>query len=125
MGLLDRLAGRDVRPHEAEPEKAPEPTTSSVNAEELLRDSSAALGSLQPPGRLYDPYEGISAAIGGKKAMFQLPEGPEFVFQEEAAVRRRSWSENLSFYTGLGYLAGGHTTCTQLTYHAHHLCLLV
>lgn len=31
---------------------------------------------------------------------------PEFLFSEEAAVHRRSWSENLTYYTGAGYLAG-------------------
>lgn len=52
------------------------------------------------------PSEGISSALGGRKAVFQLPEGPEFVFQEEAAAQRRGWSENLQFYTGIGYLGG-------------------
>jgi len=32
---------------------------------------------------------------------------PQFVFDEEASVRRRGWTENLQFYTGVGYLAGG------------------
>lgn len=50
--------------------------------------------------------EGISSALGGRKAVFQLPEGPEFVFQDEAVVKRRGWSENLQFYTGVGYLGG-------------------
>ena len=31
---------------------------------------------------------------------------PEFLFAEEATVHRRSWSENLTYYTGVGYLAG-------------------
>jgi hypothetical protein len=56
--------------------------------------------------RLYDPYADISTAMGGRRAAFQLPEGPEFVFQEEAAARRRGWTENLQFYTGVGYLGG-------------------
>jgi len=81
-----------------------------------------------PATRLYDPYEGVAAALGGsgggpgggggalggggggaggRRLAFELPEGPEFVFHEEAAVHRRSWGENLQFYTGLGYLAGG------------------
>jgi hypothetical protein len=38
--------------------------------------------------------------------VFELPEGPEFVFQEEAAAKRRSVGENLQFYTGVGYLGG-------------------
>jgi hypothetical protein len=49
---------------------------------------------------------GISAATIGRKQAFTLPERPEFVFEEEAAVRRRGWGENLQFYTGMGYLLG-------------------
>lgn len=59
-----------------------------------------------PSGRLYDPYDGIGQALGGKKHAFRLPEQPEFVFEEEASVRRRGWTENLQFYTGIGYLSG-------------------
>jgi len=58
-------------------------------------------------GRLYDPYEGLNAVSGAKKHVFRLPEQPEFVFEEESAVRKRGWTENLQFYTGGGYLAGG------------------
>jgi hypothetical protein len=57
-------------------------------------------------GRLYDPYEGISQVVGMRKQTFKLPEQPEFLFEEEASVRRRGWGENLQFYTGLGYLTG-------------------
>jgi hypothetical protein len=56
-------------------------------------------------GKLYDPYEGLSG-IGRKGVAFKLPEQPEFVFEEEAAVRRRGWTENLQFYTGTCYLLG-------------------
>lgn len=38
-----------------------------------------------------------------------LPRQPEFLFAEEAAVHRRSWSENLTYYTGAGYLVGAAT----------------
>ena len=34
------------------------------------------------------------------------PLQPEFLFSEEALVHKRSWSENLTYYTGVGYLAG-------------------
>jgi import inner membrane translocase subunit TIM23 len=111
MGFLDRLTGRskEAEPAPQEPEVST-PTTSSHPAHpahELLRDHSPNLPAFEAPGRLYDPFEGISAALGGKRAAFQLPEAPEFVFQEDAAVHRRSWGENLQFYTGVGYLGGG------------------
>lgn len=108
MGLLDKLSGRDIRPPPPEPEEKEEASTSSS---EVLRDTAANLGGFQAPSaeRLYDPYAGISSALGGRHAAFQLPEGPEFVFQEEAAAKRRSWGENLQFYTGVGYLGGGAT----------------
>ncbi|KXZ51546.1 hypothetical protein GPECTOR_12g509 [Gonium pectorale] len=60
-----------------------------------------------PQGRLYNPYEGLSGQIGTPKHVFRLPEGPEFVFEEEASVRRRDWTQHLQFYCGGGYLAGG------------------
>jgi import inner membrane translocase subunit TIM23 len=132
MGFLDRLAGRPAKKDAADASggagagaAAPAPPSTS----EVLRDSgSHDLPGAVPATRLYDPYEALSALGGGggavgagaaggaggpggpgtsRRLAFQLPEGPEFVFQEEAAVHRRSWGENLQFYTGLGYLAGG------------------
>lgn len=68
------------------------------------------LGSIGAPSgeRLYNPYEGIGAALDRRdvKAPFRLPSEPEFLFSEEAIVKRRSWSENLTYYTGTGYLVG-------------------
>lgn len=40
------------------------------------------------------------------RALLELPDAPEFVFSEEAAVHRRTWSENLTYVTGVAYLAG-------------------
>ena len=40
------------------------------------------------------------------RGAFKLPKQPEFLFSEEAMVHRRSWSENLTYYTGVGYLSG-------------------
>lgn len=73
-------------------------------------DFGATSGSFASGGgeRLYNPYEGISAALDRRdvKAPFRLPQEPEFLFSEESIVQRRSWSENLTYYTGVGYLAG-------------------
>ncbi|GBF94438.1 mitochondrial import inner membrane translocase subunit-like [Raphidocelis subcapitata] len=120
MGFLDRLVGRQPQPAEEDASAAAQqqqqqqqqPHGGTSTSGEVLRDIAPAAGGGFPGGaaaRLYDPYEGISTAVGGRKAAFQLPDGPEFVFQEEAAARRRGWGENLQFYTGLGYLGGGAT----------------
>ena len=62
----------------------------------------------QEEGRLYNPYEGLSSAVDPRvlRSVYKLPNQPEFLFSEEATVHRRSWSENLTYYTGTGYLAG-------------------
>jgi len=53
--------------------------------------------------RAYDPYKDLDAPI---RNLYHLPTSPEFLFVEEARRKRRSWGENLTFYTGCGYLAG-------------------
>ncbi|GLI63889.1 hypothetical protein VaNZ11_007006 [Volvox africanus] len=118
MGLLDRLSGRKARDEPQVPESVavPEPVPSLPSTSphsHALRDvspnstllASAALSA--PQGRLYNPYEGLAAQVGTTKHVFRLPDGPEFVFEEEASVRRRDWTQHLQFYCGGGYLAGG------------------
>eukprot|EP00252_Welwitschia_mirabilis_P019352 TRINITY_DN4452_c0_g2_i1.p1 TRINITY_DN4452_c0_g2~~TRINITY_DN4452_c0_g2_i1.p1 ORF type:complete len:192 (-),score=12.61 TRINITY_DN4452_c0_g2_i1:1038-1613(-) len=58
--------------------------------------------------RIYNPYGDLNGAIDYKplRNLYELPTSPEFLFQEEAAVQRRSWGENLQYYTGCGYLLG-------------------
>jgi hypothetical protein len=80
---------------------------------EMLRDPSASALPGFPPAtdggeRLYNPYQGLNAALEsrGVKSGYKLPKQPEFLFSEEATVHRRSWSENLTYYTGMGYLSG-------------------
>lgn len=53
--------------------------------------------------RLYNPYQDLKVPI---QTLYKLPTSPEFLFQEEAVAQRRSWGENLTYYTGIGYLAG-------------------
>ncbi|KAJ4970117.1 hypothetical protein NE237_003216 [Protea cynaroides] len=53
--------------------------------------------------RVYHPYQDLNVPI---QNLYNLPTSPEFLFDEEAAVQRRSWGENLQYYTGSGYLAG-------------------
>ncbi|KAG8044327.1 hypothetical protein GUJ93_ZPchr0006g43926 [Zizania palustris] len=38
--------------------------------------------------------------------LYDLPTSPEFLFEEDALMKTRSWSDNLTYYTGTGYLTG-------------------
>lgn len=130
MGILDGFLGKSssrgktsadastesAAREEASPQQSSElhlPTTSAPDLSQMSGPAAVAAansfsGGGMASGRLYDPYEGLSTSVGVKKsqAAFRLPERPEFVFEEEAAVRRRGWTENLQFYTGLGYITG-------------------
>ncbi|OWM84439.1 mitochondrial import inner membrane translocase subunit TIM23-2-like [Punica granatum] len=57
----------------------------------------------QRQGRLYNPYQDLQLPA---KTLYKLPTSPEFLFSEESLHQHRSWGENLSFYTGCGYLGG-------------------
>ncbi|KAK4773466.1 hypothetical protein SAY87_028485 [Trapa incisa] len=57
----------------------------------------------RPRERLYNPYQDLQLPA---KTLYKLPTSPEFLFSEESLHQRRSWGENLTFYTGCGYLAG-------------------
>ena len=76
--------------------------------------------------RLYNPYEGISSAIDGRgglqRSVYKLPKQPEFLFSEEAAVHKRSWSENMTYYTGLGYFSGARQPCPACPLHWLSYC---
>ncbi|KAF2298479.1 hypothetical protein GH714_023722 [Hevea brasiliensis] len=52
----------------------------------------------------YHPYQDLYNVPA--HSLYKLPSSPEFLFHEEAAHQRRSWSENLQYYTGTGYLSG-------------------
>ncbi|CAH2037145.1 unnamed protein product [Thlaspi arvense] len=55
--------------------------------------------------RLYNPYQNYELPIKAQY-LYKLPTSPEFLFTEESLKQRRSWGENLTFYTGTGYLGG-------------------
>ncbi|PKA46524.1 Mitochondrial import inner membrane translocase subunit TIM23-1 [Apostasia shenzhenica] len=57
----------------------------------------------EPGRRLYNPYKDLQIPY---RAIYDLPTSPEFLFQEESVAQRRSWGENLTYYTGIGYLGG-------------------
>ncbi|AET01683.1 Mitochondrial inner membrane translocase subunit Tim17/Tim22/Tim23/peroxisomal protein PMP24 [Medicago truncatula] len=56
-----------------------------------------------PQTRFYNPYKDLEVPI---QNLYKLPTSPEYLFDEEAKRKRRSWGENLTFYTGCGYLGG-------------------
>ncbi|XP_022953829.1 mitochondrial import inner membrane translocase subunit TIM23-2-like [Cucurbita pepo subsp. pepo] len=66
------------------------------------RDTDSGFDHSSSQPRLYNPYKDLQVPYRN----FQLPTSPEFLFDEEARRQRRSWGENLTFYTGCGYLAG-------------------
>lgn len=56
--------------------------------------------------RLYNPYQNYEVPINKSQYLYKLPTSPEFLFTEESLRQRRSWGENLTFYTGTAYLGG-------------------
>ena len=70
------------------------------------------LGRVAPRGAIlnqqYNPYTGLGGPFDPNmsKALYSLSDSPEFLFDEERSMKRRSWSENLTFLTGVGYLGG-------------------
>ncbi|KAK6911418.1 hypothetical protein RJ641_023511 [Dillenia turbinata] len=57
----------------------------------------------KPKSRLYHPYQDLKVPI---QNLYNLPTSPEYLFHEEAQVQRRTWGQNLQYYTGIGYLSG-------------------
>ncbi|XP_018456869.2 mitochondrial import inner membrane translocase subunit TIM23-2 [Raphanus sativus] len=55
--------------------------------------------------RLYNPYQNFEVPIKSQY-LYKLPTSPEYLFAEESLKQRRSWGENLTFYTGTAYLGG-------------------
>lgn len=120
MAIFDRFRSR--QDHESARDKstiAPQevlhdqPSKSRPLGEEL-RDVSASSSSVpaafstDDTPKFYNPYEGLSAAVDNRsmRGGYKLPQQPEFLFSEEATVHRRGWGENLTYYTGTGYLSG-------------------
>lgn len=119
MAIFDRFRSRqdnDSAQHTSSP--APQevlqdqPSSSRHLGEELndLSASSSVPAAFPTEGTpvFYNPYEGLSAAIDNRlpRAAYKLPQQPEFLFSEEATVHKRGWGENLTYYTGTGYLSG-------------------
>lgn len=126
MGILDRF--RSPAPQE-EPSQSSEylgtdfQPAGSDQAREFAQSqdlttpenlTNFANPSTSESGRLYNPYEGLNTAVDPRvlRNVYKLPNQPEFLFSEEATVHKRSWSENLTYYTGTGYLTGAGITAT-------------
>jgi len=125
MAIFDRFRSRQdndsaqhsstVAPQEVLQDQ---PSTSRHLGEEL-KDTSAsssvpAAFSTDDTPQFYNPYEGLSAAIDNRslRGAYKLPQQPEFLFSEEATVHKRGWGENLTYYTGTGYLSGANLRCS-------------
>ncbi|GMY34635.1 mitochondrial import inner membrane translocase subunit TIM23-1-like [Fagus crenata] len=55
--------------------------------------------------RYYNPYQRTQVQKPESYA-YQLPTAPQYLFDEEARRSRRNLSDNLTFFTGCGYLLG-------------------
>ena len=115
MGFFDRLKERNTPQEESQPVTQSFEGTDFQPSADQAQDLSAndelrnfASTPAMPEGRLYNPYEGISSAVDPRvlRSVYKLPSQPEFLFSEEATVHKRSISENLTYYTGVGYLTG-------------------
>ncbi|GAA0163726.1 amino acid transporter [Lithospermum erythrorhizon] len=76
---------------------------SSYQPTSLPSDDSDQSKSSTSSTRLYSPYQDLQIP---SQALYKLPTSPEFLFTEESIKQRRSWGENLTYYTGIGYLGG-------------------
>ena len=73
-----------------------------------LKGLGGARGGGAMPNQPYNPYVGLGGPFDPNmsKALYRISDAPEFLFDEERNMKRRSWSENLTFLTGAGYLGG-------------------
>ena len=133
MGLRDLLglrrgdkgnnaaaAGRDAYSSEHISEAVPEqgasgssildePVTSgfSTPAGMVSRADLAKMGT-GASGVAYNPYTGLGGPFDPQmsKALYTITDSPELLFDEERRAKTRSWGENITFLTGVGYLSG-------------------
>ena len=59
-------------------------------------------------GVAYNPYTGLGGPFDPQmsKALYTITDSPELLFDEERRAKTRSWGENITFLTGVGYLSG-------------------
>ena len=87
-----------------------EPITSQSSTPAGMVGDLKGMGSSRGavPNQPYNPYTGLGGPFDPNmsKALYSISDSPEFLFDEERNMKRRSWSENLTFLTGVGYLGG-------------------
>ncbi|PIA58059.1 hypothetical protein AQUCO_00500173v1 [Aquilegia coerulea] len=82
-----------------------------------MENSSSSSSSNQnnsnyPPRRPYNPYNpyevvpNLPPYLPSENLYSTISTQPEYLFHEEAAVQRRTWGENIQYYTGSLYLTG-------------------
>ena len=116
---MSRFFGRREEPKTTPPEAGDGGQGGRLGGESGRGAAATSGGTLASPrggvaanspggSRLYNPYSGLPGAFDPafSRALLELPERPEFVFSEEAAVQQRTWSEHLTFVTGVAYLGG-------------------
>jgi hypothetical protein len=77
-----------------------------VLSDEVPQQAGSVVQPHQDTAVMYNPYAGLQNISPRGPHTFRVNREPEFVFQEEAAVRRRGFATNIGFYTGTGYLGG-------------------
>ena len=133
MGLRDLLglrrgdkgnnaaaAGRDAYSSEHISEAVPEQGASGSS----ILDEPVTIGFSTPAGMVsradlakmgtgasgvaYNPYTGLGGPFDPQmsKALYTITDSPELLFDEERRAKTRSWGENITFLTGVGYLSG-------------------
>uniref|UniRef100_A0A061QSZ4 Mitochondrial import inner membrane translocase subunit TIM23 n=1 Tax=Tetraselmis sp. GSL018 TaxID=582737 RepID=A0A061QSZ4_9CHLO len=110
MGLFDNILGGQQK-SESRTSSSSEDLSSGPAGSEFSADAGRSSSvSTGEDFELYNPYRGLRTALDGRgeapRTAFKVPQRPEFVFKEEDSFRRRNWTENITYYTGVGYLAG-------------------
>ncbi|GAB2211473.1 hypothetical protein Droror1_Dr00024787 [Drosera rotundifolia] len=59
-----------------------------------------------PQFRHYHPFQDQIPLPLPIQTLYTLPTSPDFLYPEQSSLHSRTWSENLTYYTGTAYLGG-------------------
>ena len=78
--------------------------SSSSSSSSITTNNNAGTGNVIP----YNPYSGLGGPFdpGMSQKLYSLSTTPEYLFDEERTMRTRTWGENMTYLTGVGYLGG-------------------